>query len=315
MFTDTQTLPFAGMTEQTQTTAELIAGYLYYAENVRDMAPSTLKGRRAYLKQFYLFVQEEDVDILSLTNQVLDKFFVELANSVSVHTKRPITTGTVNTCKRAVKAFLIWCMEYKELPLKVKIKEIREAKRIGKHPKLLTHKQIKMVISKTRNKQDKLMISVMYEAGLRISELTDMKIEHLRGKTLDVVGKGQKHRITFITTPLAKQLHAWMEENGWEEGHVFRPQMHTDGTTGYLHTDSVRARIKKLFKDIIGVDMHPHLLRHAFALRLLKQGCGLRSIQKLLGHSNIQTTMTYLGIDDSFLEKEYTKYFGVTVYA
>lgn len=315
MFTETITtnLKFMETIDFVPTTEELAAQYLYYAANVRGLAVSTLKGRMSYLGQFNAYLHEREITLSSLRNIDLDVYFVGMSQSVSAHTGRQITTGTVNTSKRAVRAFLTWCIEYPEIPIKVKTKDIREVKRDDTHPKLLSHKQIKRVIKRTKNRQDKLMISVMYEAGLRISEVADMKIEHLRGKTLDVIGKGRKHRITFVTSKLAKQLHEWMEQNGWENGYVFRPQMHGDGLGGYTHTDTIRARIKKLFSDLEGIDMHPHLIRHAFALRLLKRGCSIRSIQLLLGHSNIQTTMTYLGIDNVYLEREHSNSFGVTV--
>jgi site-specific recombinase XerD len=321
MFTNTQPtteLSFLqeSFSDSKPTIGHLIDQYLYYAENVRGMAASTLKGRRAYLRQFhYHLIRENFNDLRILTNSDLDIFFVEMSKRISEVTGRQITTGTVNTCKRAVKGFLIWCIEYPEIPLKIKVREIRELKREDKHPDLLTHKQITTVIRVTKNKQDKIMISVMYEAGLRISEVADMKIEHLRGRTLDVVGKGSRHRITFITASLARQLRSWMKENGWENGYVLRPLQHGDGIAGYLDTEPLRKRIKRLFLTIVGKVMHPHQIRHAFALRLLKKGCGLRSIQKLLGHSHIETTMTYLGIDDAYLEKEYTHSFNISVYA
>lgn len=313
--TQTTSLEFIKNSFETEVPiSSLIRQYLYYAENVRGMAPSTLKGRIAYLKQFHSYLTEQNItDPGTLTNVDLDMFFIGMSKRISDYTGRQITTGTVNTSKRAVKAFLVWCIDYPEIPVRVKLKEIRELKRKDSHPQLLTRQQIKTVIRRTRNRQDRLMISVMFEAGLRISEVADMKIEHLRGRTLDVVGKGSKHRITFITAKLAKQIRDWMEVNGWEKGYVFRPQMHGDGVGGYIHTDTIRQRIKRLFQDILGIVMHPHLIRHAFALYLLKQGCNLRSIQKLLGHSNIQTTMTYLGIDDDYLEKEYTTAFGASV--
>lgn len=298
--------------EERQTTQDLVASYLLYAQHVRGMRPSTLKARAIYLRQFYNHFGESPLELL--TNMDLDIYFVEMANKVSIHTGKKLSIGTVNTSKRVVKGFLKWCSEYPEIPLKVKIGEIRELRREDTHPQILTHRQIIQVIKRTKNKQDKLMISVMYEAGLRISETIDLKIEHLRGCTLDVVGKGRKHRITYVTPQLAKQLRAWMDENGWEEGFVFRPLMHGGGEVGYVHTDTVRQRIKRLFWSLAGVVMHPHLLRHAFALRLLRQGVDLRSIQKLLGHSNIETTMAYLGIDDQYLERQY-KRFGVSVYA
>lgn len=280
------------------------------------MSKDTLKSRRVYLRQFHMYLVDHNMkNISALSNIDLDMYHVEMANRVSVHTGRKVSTGTVNTSKRAIKSFLRYCQDYLEIPIKVKLKEIRERKRDDKYPQILTHHEITEVIKKTKNKQDKLMIAVMYEAGLRISELMGMKIEHLRGTTLDVVGKGKKHRITYLTPKLADQLREWMRENGWTDGFVFRPQQHGDGEGGYVNSDTIRQRIKKQFKDVLGIDMHPHLIRHAFALRMLKKGCGLVTIQRLLGHSKIETTMIYLGIDDEHLQKEHTVAFSKTVFA
>jgi site-specific recombinase XerD len=292
---------------------DLMVQYLYYAKNVRGLADSTLKSRIIYLGQFYRYAEERELKLDRITNSDLDFYFVQMSQRKSIHTGRQITTGTVNTSKRAIKAFLTWCDAYMEIPLKVRLGEIRESKRDDTYPKILTHKQITTVIKQTRNKQDKLIISVIYEAGLRIAELADMRIEHLRGTTLDVVGKGRKHRITYLSPLLAKAIRSWMIQNGWSEGHVFRPQQH--GGERYIHTDTIRQRIKRLFWEKLGIEMHPHLLRHAFALRLLKNGCGLRSIQKLLGHAKIETTMMYLQICDEYLRLEYSQSFKQSVYA
>lgn len=295
-------------------TSDLIGQYLYHAENVRGLARTTLKSRRIYLRQFLNYLEEIGIeDIRHLTNVQLDMYFVGMGKRVS-YRNVPLSTHSVNSSKRAIKSFLVWCSSYREMDLRVRTSEIRERTPEGKHPDILTHSDILFVIRRIKSKQDKLMVSVLYEAGLRISELADMKIEHLRGTTLDVVGKGSKHRITFISPILATQLHAHMAANGWREGHVFRPLMHGDGESGYQDTDTIRRRIKFYFRKFLGREMHPHLLRHAFALRLLKNGCNLRSIQKMLGHSKIETTMIYLRIDNDYLSKEYEKSFGGTAY-
>lgn len=291
-------------------TDNLVKEYLFYAENVRNMADTTLKSRRIYLKQFTQFLNLVGIELTDIKNHQLDFYFVQMSKRQSVR-GRQITTGTVNTSKRAIKSFLKWCIDYRGIELDVNIHEIRENRREDHHPKILTHEEILTVIRSIRVIQDRLMISVMYEAGLRISELADLRIEHIRGRTVDIVGKGSKHRITYISQDLAAALHKWMEVNGWESGHVFRPLMH--GGVRYVHNDTIRQRIKYHFKKEIGKDMHPHQLRHAFALRLLKSGCDLRSIQKMLGHSKIETTMAYLNIDNEHLEREHARSFKESV--
>lgn len=293
--------------EKTTIDAKLLMDdYLQYGREVRGFSPATLKGRRIYLRQFYAYLTAcDNTDITQLTNIDLDRYFVYMSTRVGTH--------SVNSAKRSIKGFLTWCSLYLDLPLRIKLQEIRERRPEDKYPKILTHSEITGVIQKVKNKQDKLIISVMYEAGLRIAEATNLKIEHLRGRTIDVVGKGKRHRITYITPSLAAQLQDWMRYNRWTEGHIFRPLMHGKGG-GYEDTDTVRLRIKRHFRDVLGKDMHPHQLRHAFALRLLEQGCDLRSIQKMLGHAKIETTMVYLQVSDSHLEQQYMQSFKHSVY-
>ena len=85
------------------------------------------------------------------------------------------------------------------------------------------------------------------------------------------------------------------------------------GGDHYTNIDTVRARIKRVFLRVMGIDMHPHQLRHAFAINLLENGANIRSIQKLLGHAKIETTMRYLGISDKYLKQDYTTHFGGSV--
>ena len=98
-----------------------------------------------------------------------------------------------------------------------------------------------------------------------------------------------------------------MSDQGWNGGYLFRPLMHGRKGEGYRHLQNIRQRIQHWFKEILGIKMGPHQIRHAFARRLLEAGCNLRAIQKMLGHANIETTMIYLGVDDDWLEKEYTR--------
>lgn len=104
-----------------------------------------------------------------------------------------------------------------------------------------------------------------------------------------------------------------MIKNEWVGGNIFRPARFGDGDNGYKSLDTIRERIKSVFLKC-DIKMNPHMLRHAFALNLLENGCSLRSIQKLLGHTNIETTMRYLQVTDKFLEKSYREHFGGSVF-
>jgi integrase/recombinase XerC len=197
--------------------------------------------------------------------------------------------------------------------MSAKAGEIRALKKHDVRKKQLTFSEIHNVVKACKNHQDQLMIALGFEAGLRIDELRCVQYEDFRGTTLDVIGKGHKHRITYVSPELRASIDEWIAFNDWGGGYVFRPaRLGIEGEC-YQNIDTIRQRIKDEFKKH-GIPMHPHMLRHAFALNLLENGCSLRSIQLLLGHSNIETTMQYLQVTDKFLEKSYREHFGGSVF-
>lgn len=308
MFTDTLTLTKLGIaTENVEPIPiELLTHqYLIYAENIEEMSQATLPGKRSYLNDFSEYFTE--FMVRELTNEQLNEYFTHLKERVSPLTKRYISPGSLNNRKRTVFVFLKWCTEYQQIPLRVNLARVKINKEPDIHKKRLLIEDIEYVIERISDHQDQLMIRLILEAGLRISELAKVKIEHLSGRRLEVVGKGNKRRTTFISLEFAEDLHSWMADNGWYGGFIFRPQLHGKKGAGYKHLDTIRGRIQRWFRAILGIAMGPHQIRHAFARRLLDTGCHLRAIQKMLGHANIETTMIYLGVDDDWLEKEYSR--------
>lgn len=279
---------------------ELTDSYLRYMEDIEEASLETIKPRRSHLGKFMRYFGESD--IRQLTNADMDSYFIHLKRYISPLTGRRLDMGTINNHKRSVKMFLRWCL--REISLQIKIDDIRIKREADKHVELVDFNDIDYVISRIPVRQDQLMIRLVYEAGLRISELAKVQLEHFRGTKLEVIGKGSRRRTTFISEELLRDLKEWMYDKGWDRGYLFRSTSYKR-SEGYKHMDTVRQRIKKWFKRILGLEIVPHQLRHAFGRRLLEAGCSLRAIQKLLGHANIQTTMIYLGVDDSWLEKEY----------
>lgn len=291
-----------------------IEKYLWYAENVRGFSPNTLKSRRVYIGYLLKWVKESNIDTVEkITNIDIDTYhaaFKKRKNRRGVEN----TVGTVNESIKIVRVFLSWCANYLDLKLVVKVSEIRPLKAHDTRKTQLTFSQIYSVVKSCGHEQDQLMIAVAFEAGLRIDELRSIQYEDFRGTTLDVIGKGSKHRITYVSDELKGKIDAWMHNNGWTGGFIFRPAWGNESELGYKNLDTVRERIKSVFQKHAGIKMNPHMLRHAFALNLLENGCSLRSIQKLLGHSNIETTMKYLQVTDKFLEKSYREHFGGSVF-
>lgn len=288
--------------------------HLSYMENSRRFSQNTIRLRKIYLAKFLEYADENfSGTFAEITNMMVDEYFANYANSPSARGGK-VSLQTVNVMIRSVKAMFNWAKNYADISCKIHPAELREYKVPDKHPDIIVHSEVAKVVKNWRNLQDCLMIATDFEAGLRIEELMKMKIEDLRGQTLDVVGKGEKHRITFISRELADDLADYWKSQGWKSGFAFRPQQHvSDSESGYSNDETIRARIKTAFREILGIKMHPHQLRHAFALNLLENGCNIVSIQKMLGHAKVETTMKYLNITDKFLEKDYIANFGGTV--
>ena len=155
-------------------------------------------------------------------------------------------------------------------------------------------------------KRDRTMLELLYGSGLRVSELTGLRWRDidLSNRTVAVVGKGDKAR----RCPLGKQsiaaLRVWRENRANDGPDAFVFPGRKPGTG--VRTRTVQKRLKDLGVRLLGDStLNPHLLRHSFATHLLGSSGDLRSVQELLGHSNISTTQIYTHLDFEHLAKVY----------
>ncbi len=174
------------------------------------------------------------------------------------------------------------------------IEKIRGSKHI---PVVLTRNEITAILNSIRNIKHRTMIALMYSAGLRLSELLNLKVSDVdcAGLTVRVrEGKGRKDRITIFSDKIREDLELFIAGRSGEEylfvssmldRHDRRRKLSGRTVQMVLHRAAERAGIKK--------NVTPHSLRHSFATHLLESGISLRYIQALLGHKNISTTSIY----------------------
>jgi len=157
--------------------------------------------------------------------------------------------------------------------------------------------------------RDLAIIEVLYASALRVSELVGMDLQgvDLDGRTLRVVGKGNKERIVPLGTPAATALGAYLDHardallEGGESSVVF---LSTRGKP--MGQRSVYEVVARLLADIPGVGpLGPHTLRHTAATHLLDGGADLRSVQELLGHASLGTTQIYTHVSNERLTQAY----------
>ena len=179
---------------------------------------------------------------------------------------------------------------------------IKRPKREKKIPTVLSKDEIKKLLASTKNKKSKLMLSLMYACGMRVSEITNLKTEdldfnekigHIRS------GKGTKDRVfnipDFLFIKLQKQVENQKSRN---QTYLF------SGPKENLSSRNIQKIVHKAAKKAgINKDVHPHTLRHSFATHLLENGTDIRYIQTLLGHADLSTTQIYTHISTEQLKK------------
>lgn len=197
--------------------------------------------------------------------------------------------------------------------------ELLESPRIQrKLPDTISYDEINALIasidqSKPDGPRNKAMIEMLYSCGLRVSELTELKLSnlYLDIEFIKVTGKGNKERLVPVSNTAIKALQLWLDYgrvhakvNKGEEDIVFLGRRGTRLTREFIFM-----LIKKLAAGIgLKKKISPHTFRHSFATHLIEGGADLRAVQEMLGHESITTTEIYTHLDRDYLKSTIIQY-------
>lgn len=179
---------------------------------------------------------------------------------------------------------------------------IKRPKKEKKIPAVLTKDELKKLLNTIPTKKSKLMVSLTYACGFRVSELINLKASDLNFEEMIGyvrMGKGRKDRVfnipKFLLKKLKSQVQKQKEKN---EEYLFT------GPKGRLTDRNIQKIVRLAAKKAeIEKQVHPHTLRHSFATHLLENGVDIRKIQELLGHADLSTTQIYTHVSTEELKK------------
>jgi integrase/recombinase XerD len=202
--------------------------------------------------------------------------------------KRKLSECTVNCINSSLKFFYTktlnryWNMD--------KIARLKEPKKL---PSVLSSVEVKSIFDVTENLKHKAILMTVYSAGLRVSEVCNLKITDIDSKNMQILirqGKGKKDRYSLLSEVNLEILREY-----WKKYHPTEYLFSGNGRTGAITPRSVQRMLEKSIKKT-GITKHTsvHTLRHSFATHLLDNGTDICYIQRLLGHSRINTTTIYL---------------------
>jgi site-specific recombinase XerD len=227
---------------------------------------------------------------ISFTGKTADTLSKQDALNFLLYLKeeRKVAGNTLNVYHMAIRFFLEDIL-HKNMKLNIKY-----SKRPEKLPEFLTKDEVKALIGKIGNWKHRLMIEVLYGGGLRVSELLNLKVEHLlieNGYGFIRQGKGRKDRIFVLSKITQDKIKSLIEmEKISSENYLFLTNRHE-----HYSVRSVQEIVRKATL-LAGIkkEVHPHTLRHSFATHLIQNGASLNEVQTLLGHKSPETSMIYV---------------------
>lgn len=172
-------------------------------------------------------------------------------------------------------------------------------------PKVLTENQIERLyralpIDKKSPKRDYAILETLLGCGLRISECVDLNLEDLRlDHFLEVKGKGNKRRLIPVLDKTYTALQAYIRQ---ERPETTESALFLNSAKKRFHRSTLHKHLGLIFRQA-DIKARPHMLRHCYATRLLEKGLGLREVQVLLGHANIETTQIYTHLNQKTLKE------------
>ncbi|MCU1264239.1 MAG: Tyrosine recombinase XerC [Acidobacteria bacterium] len=291
------------MTNKTQ--RDLIKEFLAYIQVEKGLARHTLESYGRDLKRLDRWAAKSGTPIEDLTRPDLRKWIAQLSRDGLA----PASVARAVSAARGFYRFLMLDGHRKQQPTE----DLDTPQRFAYLPKFLTEEEINRLfaapdISTPQGIRDRALFELMYAAGLRVSEAISLKetdIE-LHAGLVKAHGKGSKER----RVPMGKSAIHWLQQYAAVKASYGRPA----SPFLFLHAGRPLSRqfawaaIKRYAKQAGLRDVSPHTLRHSFATHLMQHGADSRSVQALLGHSDISTTQIYTHITDRHLRAAYDRH-------
>lgn len=280
--------------------------YQLYLRLERGLSQNTIDNYSLDIKKLIKFLKESTLGSTPLTidTETIQQFVYEVAKKVNPRSQSRIISGL-----RGFFDYLIFEDYRKTNPM-----ELIESPKIGrKLPDTLSEEEVNQIInaidlSTPQGERNRAIIETLYGCGLRVSELTNLKLSDLFFKEgfIKVTGKGDKQRFVPIAKVTQKYINLYRKQI---RPHIPIIEEYKDtlflNRRGKQLTRAMIFTIVKQLTELAGIikTISPHTFRHSFATHLLNHGADLRAIQMMLGHESITTTEVYTHIDKKHLRK------------
>ena len=248
---------------------------------LKGFSPRSIKSYKYNISNFLKFVNKKPENVLK---DDIESYFMKLIN-------KGFEPATIRLNYACIKFFFSFVV-----PREINFNLIDLPKKKKSLPKVLTKTEIESMIENTKNLKHKLLIELLYSSGLRVSESISLKISDIDTENNTVrinQGKGKKDRFSVLSEKFKKDLLKYLCQKRDNNIYLFcKGDYHIVLKTAQRIVENAAKKAK------INKKVTPHMLRHSFATHLLENGTDIRYIQKLLGHSRLETTQIYTHVSN-----------------
>jgi len=289
---------------------DYLKGFLNYLSAEKGLSKNTAESYRLDLKKYRDFLLSADKDFLSASRPDIVDFIEVLRNE-------GYALSSICRFISSVKGL------YRYLIIESFIKDdpsenLQSPKKWERLPKSLSVPEVESFLesslsidlSEPTSARDYVMFELLYSSGLRVSELISLKLEDINFEAgfLRILGKGSKERIVPVNIRAVESIKKYVS---LQRAEILKkrssPYLFVTRRGAPMSRQRFWQTIKKTGRRI-GIELSPHTMRHSFATHLLEGGADLRSLQKMLGHSDISTTQIYTKVTTDRLRQVYAKH-------
>ncbi len=274
---------------------KIIDEYIEYLEKIKGYSKNTITSYKTDIIKYFEYINTKN------------KKYYEIEKYVQSLSKSKYAKSTVNRKIVSISSFFNWCINQKKLNIK-DIKQIKNIKTERKLPTILTSNYINNLLdtiptSTSKEIRDRTIIEILYSSGLRVSEITNLKVNDFKNnKSLKVLGKGNKVRILPMTDKSFNYMNLWISK--------YRSEYKNEKSGNYIFLGVRGGKISdREIQRIVNLRLgtFPHSIRHTFATHLLDGGADLRVVQEMLGHTDPSTTQIYTHVSKKQLKEKYKR--------
>ncbi len=301
--------------------SELLLDFIEHLEVEGGRSLMTLRNYQLYLERFLEF--NGDVAVDKITTEMVRKYRLWL-NRYQNDNGQSLSTTTQAYHLIALRGFLTYLSRRDITSLAAD--KIILPKTVRQQVTFLHFDEVTRMLEQIdcgseQGLRDRAIVELLFSSGLRVSELVNLNRDHINLKRREfmVRGKGQKDRPVFVSPSAAEHVQKYLDSRTDALVPLFLSYSRNVGTadtSGDFRRLSARSiqRMISRYAKLAGITKHvsPHTMRHSFATDLLMNGADLRSVQSMLGHSNISTTQVYTHVTDQHLKDVFERFHSDT---